>query len=211
MRRVDPPRRDRLGRHQRCRRHSRRRRAASRSCRHGAGERRPARGAGASARARVAVVADEASLSELATALLGTGIAAAAGPEALEAAAAEPVDWAMSAIVGAAGLAPRRRLRARRRARARQQGVPGLRRRPPSWRTRRQNMARALPVDSEHSAIFQVLEGRAPPTIEHLSSPPPAGRSATGRRTDGDGDAAAGACAPQLGDGREDLRSTAPR
>ena len=57
-------------------------------------------------RAGVAVTADPARLPELEAALAGSGTRAAAGPEALCAAAAEPVDWAMSAIVGAAGLAP---------------------------------------------------------------------------------------------------------
>ncbi len=58
----------------------------------------------------MAVTVDADRLAELEVALLGSGIAAAAGPEALLAAASEPVDWAMSAIVGAAGLAPGLRL-----------------------------------------------------------------------------------------------------
>ena len=60
--------------------------------------------------AEVAVTADADRLAELELALKPSGIAAAAGPEALLAAASEPVDWAMSAIVGAAGLAPGLRL-----------------------------------------------------------------------------------------------------
>ena len=79
--------------------------------------------------AEVAVTADADRLAELELALKPSGIAAAAGPEALLAAASEPVDWAMSAIVGAAGLAPGLRLaRARGGAGARQQGEHGLRR-----------------------------------------------------------------------------------
>ena len=88
--------------------------------------------------ARIAVTADPARLGELEAALAGSGVAAAAGPEALVEAAAEPVDWAMSAIVGAAGLAPGLRLaRARRRAGARQQGEHGLRRRAAAAHLRR--------------------------------------------------------------------------
>ena len=88
--------------------------------------------------ARAAVTADAGRLAELEAALAGSGIAAAAGPEALLAAAAEPVDWAMSAIVGAAGLAPGLRLaRQGDGAGARQQGEPGLRRRPAPAHLRR--------------------------------------------------------------------------
>ncbi len=57
-------------------------------------------------RAEVAVTADETRLEELRAALSGTGIEAAAGEAALIEAADRPADWIMSAIVGAAGLAP---------------------------------------------------------------------------------------------------------
>ena len=57
-------------------------------------------------RARRAVVADEASLRTLRDELFGSGISATAGLEAMEEAAAEPVDIVLSAIVGAAGLRP---------------------------------------------------------------------------------------------------------
>ena len=53
-----------------------------------------------------AVVADPAAYAELRGLLSGTGITAAAGPEAVEAAAALPADWTMAAITGAAGLPP---------------------------------------------------------------------------------------------------------
>jgi len=54
--------------------------------------------------ARCAVVADAACYAALREALAGSGIEAAAGPEAVMAAAARPADWTMAAIVGAAGL-----------------------------------------------------------------------------------------------------------
>ncbi|HSF96899.1 MAG TPA: 1-deoxy-D-xylulose-5-phosphate reductoisomerase, partial [Thermohalobaculum sp.] len=57
-------------------------------------------------RAEVAVTADPRRLADLRAALAGSGVEAAAGPEALAEAASRPADWVMSAIVGAAGLAP---------------------------------------------------------------------------------------------------------
>ena len=61
--------------------------------------------------------------------LFGSGIAAAAGVEAMEEAAAEPVDIVLSAIVGAAGPeGDRGGDPLGQRHRARQQGMPDLRR-----------------------------------------------------------------------------------
>ena len=56
--------------------------------------------------ARMAVVADPDCYLELKSALSGTGIEAAAGPDALVDAAERPSDWVMAAIVGSAGLRP---------------------------------------------------------------------------------------------------------
>ncbi|MEM7685906.1 MAG: 1-deoxy-D-xylulose-5-phosphate reductoisomerase, partial [Pseudomonadota bacterium] len=56
--------------------------------------------------AQVAVTADPGRLEDLRSALDGSGVEVAAGPEALIEAATRPVDWVMSAIVGAAGLRP---------------------------------------------------------------------------------------------------------
>jgi 1-deoxy-D-xylulose-5-phosphate reductoisomerase len=112
-----------------------------------------------SLRARVAVTADLARLDELAAALAGTSTRAAAGPEALIEAAAEPVDWSMSAIVGAAGLAPGLEL-------ARHGGVLALANKESMVcagelmrRTCAAHGTRLIPADSEHSAIFQALRG----------------------------------------------------
>jgi 1-deoxy-D-xylulose 5-phosphate reductoisomerase len=57
-------------------------------------------------KAKLAVVADEGQYATLRDALAGTGIEAAAGQDALLAAAQRPVDWTMAAIVGCAGLPP---------------------------------------------------------------------------------------------------------
>lgn len=107
--------------------------------------------------AELAVVADETAYPELRDALAGTGIEAAAGPAALVEAAERPVDRVMAAIVGSAGLAPT--LAALRR------GTTVLLANKEClvcagrlfMETARQNGARILPVDSEHSAIFQAL------------------------------------------------------
>jgi 1-deoxy-D-xylulose-5-phosphate reductoisomerase len=55
-------------------------------------------------RPRIAVTADPARLNELRDALAGTGVEAAAGPDAIVEAAVRPADWIMASIVGAAGL-----------------------------------------------------------------------------------------------------------
>ena len=118
--------------------------------------------------ARTAVTADPARLDELEAALLGSGIAAAAGPEALVAAAAEPVDWAMSAIVGAAGLAPGLRLA--------EQGIVLALANKESLvcagdllrRTCATHGTRLIPVDSEHSAIFQALQGERTAEVDRI-------------------------------------------
>ena len=56
--------------------------------------------------AKLAVIGDAAQYGELKSLLGGTGIEAAAGPDALVEAAERPVDWIMAAIIGAAGLRP---------------------------------------------------------------------------------------------------------
>ncbi len=112
-------------------------------------------------RAEVAVTADPANLPALQGALAGTGTEAAAGAAALIEAAARPTDWVMSAIVGAAGLAPGL-------AAARATGTLALANKESLVcagqlliRTCAAHGTRLLPVDSEHSAIFQALEGQA--------------------------------------------------
>jgi len=119
-------------------------------------------------RAGVAVTADPARLPELEAALGGSGTHAAAGAEALCAAAAEPVDWAMSAIVGAAGLAPGLEL-------ARHGGVLALANKESMVcagelmrRTCAAHGTRLIPADSEHSAIFQALNGERSREIERV-------------------------------------------
>ncbi len=95
-------------------------------------------------------------------------MAAAAGPEALVEAAARPVDWVMSAIVGAAGLAPG--------IAALKQGATLALANKESLvcagalvlDTARASGGRLLPVDSEHSAVFQALIGEDIDAVERV-------------------------------------------
>ncbi len=116
-------------------------------------------------RARRAVVADEASFKALRDDLFGSGIAAAAGPAAVEEAAAEPVDIVLSAIVGAAGLAPTA-------AAIRAGSDIALANKEclicagsAFMALAREHGVRVLPVDSEHNALYQLLDKRDPADI----------------------------------------------
>lgn len=119
-------------------------------------------------RARLAVIGDKTLHAELQSALSGTGIRTAAGPEAVVAAAAEPADCVMAAIVGAAGLEPTF-------AAARQGRRVALANKECLVSAGEVFMsaiadagAELLPVDSEHSAAFQALSGAAPESIERI-------------------------------------------
>jgi 1-deoxy-D-xylulose-5-phosphate reductoisomerase len=109
-------------------------------------------------KARLAVVADPAAYAELKDLLSGTGIEVAAGAEAVAAAAERPADWVMSAIVGAAGLEPT--LAAVRRG-----AIVAFANKETlvcagalMMDEVKAHGATLLPVDSEHSAIYQVFD-----------------------------------------------------
>lgn len=119
--------------------------------------------------AEVAVTAHEECLPDLRTALTGTGIEAAAGTEALREAASRPADWTLSAIIGAAGLAPG--LAALERG-----GTLALANKeslvcagPLIHAATERGTARLLPVDSEHSAIFQALGSETLESVEAIT------------------------------------------
>lgn len=118
--------------------------------------------------ARLAVVADEGCYLALKQALSGSGIAVAAGPDAIIAAAERPADWVMSAIVGARGLAPTL-------AAARQGAMVAFANKECLvcagallLEQVERHGATLLPVDSEHNAIFQVLDARNRDSVERL-------------------------------------------
>ena len=107
---------------------------------------------------QVAVIEDETKFQALKDGLAGTGVRAAAGAEAINEAAAMGADWVMSAIVGAAGLAPTI-------AAARTGAVIALANKeslvcagPALLAIAKAAGGSVIPVDSEHSAIFQVLQ-----------------------------------------------------
>lgn len=109
-------------------------------------------------RAELAVVADPAAYPDLKAALAGSGIEAAAGPDAVIAAAERPADLLVAGIVGLAGLAPV--LAAVRLGRviafANKECLVSAG--PLMVAAVAAHGARLLPVDSEHNAIFQVLD-----------------------------------------------------
>lgn len=111
-----------------------------------------------SARARLAVTADDTLYQDLKDALAGSGIAVAAGKSGLNEAAEGCSNWVMAAIVGTAGLAPT--LAAARRganiALANKECLVSAG--DLFVRAVANGGGRLLPVDSEHNAIFQVLE-----------------------------------------------------
>lgn len=115
--------------------------------------------------AKLAVTSEVSLLDELSERLQGTGIAVRAGREALLDAASDPVDWAISAVVGFAGLeislaiAKNGQTLALANKESLVCGGALLR------GTCQQSGTKLLPVDSEHSAIFQVLCGER---IDHV-------------------------------------------
>ena len=118
--------------------------------------------------ARMAAIGDPALYGALKDGLAGSGIAAAAGPEAVCEAASRPVDWTMAGIVGAAGLEPT--LRA-----VRQGAVVALANKESlvcAGDFVQAEVARCgatlLPVDSEHNALFQVFDFARPERVARI-------------------------------------------
>jgi len=117
-------------------------------------------------RAELAVIADPDGYAALREGLAGTSIEVGAGEEALLEAASRPADWVMAAIVGAAGLKPT--LEA-----VRQGSLTALANKEclvSAGDIFMAEVARAkatlLPVDSEHSAVMQMMTGARPEQIE---------------------------------------------
>ncbi|MDB5493849.1 MAG: dxr [Phenylobacterium sp.] len=117
-------------------------------------------------RPQLAVIQDESLLPRLRDRLRGSGIAATGGANAVLEAASAEAQWVMSAIVGFAGLAPTL-------AAARTGAVIALANKeslicagPALLRTAKLAGGVVIPVDSEHSAIFQVF---APASADQVS------------------------------------------
>jgi 1-deoxy-D-xylulose-5-phosphate reductoisomerase len=109
-------------------------------------------------RAEFAVIGDEALYGELKSALAGTGVEAAAGAAAVEEAGARPADCVVAGIVGIAGL-PGTLAAVRRGATVALANKESM---VCAGALLREEAARSgatlLPIDSEHNAIFQVLD-----------------------------------------------------
>lgn len=119
-------------------------------------------------RPKLAVIQDESLLPGLRDRLAGSGIHAVAGDAAVEDAAGMGADWVMSAIVGTAGLAPTL-------AAARKGSIVALANKeslvcagPSLLEIARAAGGSVIPVDSEHSAIFQVLQAECRDKVARL-------------------------------------------
>jgi 1-deoxy-D-xylulose-5-phosphate reductoisomerase len=119
-------------------------------------------------RPQIAVLQDESALPRLRERLAGSGIATAAGTTAVIEAATRDAQWVMSAIVGFAGLAPTL-------AAARTGATIALANKeslicagPELLRTAKRCGGTVIPVDSEHSAIFQVFEAQNAAQVSRL-------------------------------------------
>jgi 1-deoxy-D-xylulose-5-phosphate reductoisomerase len=117
---------------------------------------------------KLAVTADPARLNELREALAGTGIEVAAGDQAVIEAAARPADWIMAAIVGAAGLRSAWAAAATGATLALANKESLVCCGPALIERVRRSGGRLLPVDSEHSAIYQVFPHEAPEQVAKL-------------------------------------------
>ncbi len=118
--------------------------------------------------AEVAVCADASGLADLRARLAGSGVEAAAGPSAIAEAADRPADWVMSAIVGAAGLVPGFHALRHGRTLALANKESLVTAGPLLLAEAAGHGARILPVDSEHSAIFQALTGEDIAAVERI-------------------------------------------
>jgi 1-deoxy-D-xylulose-5-phosphate reductoisomerase len=118
--------------------------------------------------AEIAVTAHDHRLDELRAALAGSGVEAAAGEAALIEAGARPADWVMSAIVGAAGLKPGLAVLGQGATLALANKETLVAAGPLVMAEAARTGATILPVDSEHSAIFQALRGEDPASVERI-------------------------------------------
>ncbi|AKM06817.1 1-deoxy-D-xylulose-5-phosphate reductoisomerase [Pelagerythrobacter marensis] len=109
--------------------------------------------------AEIAVVGDESCLADLRTALADTAVTAAGGRQALCDAAALPADITVAAIVGCAGLRPTMTAIRRGGAVALANKEALVSAGTVMTAAVAEHGTTLLPVDSEHNAIFQCLQG----------------------------------------------------
>jgi 1-deoxy-D-xylulose-5-phosphate reductoisomerase len=116
--------------------------------------------------AQIAVIGDAALLHDLRMALDGSGIDAAAGPDALVDAALRSADVTMAAIVGCAGLAPTMAALTCDKTVALANKESLVSAGSLMIAAAKASGAIILPVDSEHNAIFQCLAGDS---LDHVA------------------------------------------
>jgi len=106
--------------------------------------------------------------TELKDLLADTHVEVAAGPDAIAQAAARPVDWALSAIVGSAGLVPGLEALSHGTTLALANKESLVTAGPLLLGRAKAHGATVLPVDSEHSAVFQALVGEHMAAVERV-------------------------------------------
>jgi 1-deoxy-D-xylulose-5-phosphate reductoisomerase len=119
--------------------------------------------------ASFAALADPNGYAELKEALAGTGIKAAAGPDAVIEAALYPADIVMGAIAGTAGVQPTFAALSAGRTVALANKECLVCAGPAFIRQATKTGTRLLPVDSEHNAIFQAMNECETDTIEMMT------------------------------------------
>jgi len=119
-------------------------------------------------RPEIAVTADPGRLEDLRSALAGTGIAVAAGEQAVIEAATRPADLVMASIVGAAGLKSAWAAAATGATLALANKESLVCCGSSLIERVRAHGGRLIPVDSEHSAIFQVFPAETPDHVARL-------------------------------------------
>jgi 1-deoxy-D-xylulose-5-phosphate reductoisomerase len=120
-------------------------------------------------RPHLAVVADREAEPRLRNELAGTGIEVAAGEEGLRRAASHPeADIVLSAIVGAAGILPTWEAARSGKVIALANKESLVAAGAAITAAARASGGSIVPVDSEHSAIFQLLEGREPSEVRGI-------------------------------------------
>jgi 1-deoxy-D-xylulose-5-phosphate reductoisomerase len=100
--------------------------------------------------------------------LAGSGIEVASGDSAIDEVASRPADWALSAIVGAAGLIPGLKALEQGQTLALANKESLVTAGPLLMETAAAHGATILPVDSEHSAVFQALVGEDIAAVERI-------------------------------------------
>ncbi len=150
-------------------------------------------------------IADPSRYNALKERLAGSGIEVAAGAEALIEAAERPADCVMAGIIGAAGLRPTMAAvrQGRRVALANKECLVTAG--EVFMEAVRRAGTELVPVDSEHSAVFQVLAGAEPEDFERIILTGSGGPFPhLEPRAAGAGHARGGAAPSQLVDGTQD-------